>query len=67
MMIDGKLSEKRTRVLHLLQSGYLTQAEAAVLAGVTRQRIHQWIVAARIHPIAARARYLRELMRDADI
>jgi hypothetical protein len=60
-------NNKRTRVLKLLSTGHLTQAEAAVLAGVTRQRIHQWVTAAGLHPTLARKRYLRELVRNANI
>jgi transcriptional regulator with XRE-family HTH domain len=60
-------NDKRTRVLKLLSTGHLTQAEAAALIGVTRQRIHQWVTAAGLHPTLARIRYLRELVRNADI
>jgi predicted DNA-binding protein (UPF0251 family) len=56
---------KKERVLALLTNGYITQAEAAALMGVTRQRIHQWIRAAGIHPIVARERLVRSLLRDA--
>ena len=59
--------DKRERVLQMLDAGYLTQSEAAQLIGVTRQNIHQWVIAAGIHPIAARMRHLRELMRHADL
>jgi transposase-like protein len=58
-------SEKKQRVLALLTHGYITQAEAAALMGVTRQRIHQWIRTAGIHPIIARERLVRNLLRDA--
>jgi predicted DNA-binding protein (UPF0251 family) len=56
---------KKERVLALLTSGCITQAEAAALMGVTRQRIHQWIRAAGIHPVVARERLVRSLLRDA--
>jgi DNA-binding XRE family transcriptional regulator len=55
----------REVVLAMLGAGYITQSEAATLAGVTRQRIGQWVKRERIHPIAARARHLRELIRNA--
>jgi predicted DNA-binding protein (UPF0251 family) len=58
-------ADKKERVMALLTHGYITQAEAAVLMGVTRQRIHQWIRAAHIHPIIARERLVRTLLRDA--
>ena len=54
----------RAQVLALLSSGLILQNEAATLASVTRQRIHQWVRAAGIAPIAARARFLRGLMPD---
>ena len=56
--------EGRARVLMLLSSGLILQNEAAALASVTRQRVHQWVRAAGIEPIAARARFLRGLMPD---
>lgn len=59
------MDKKRKRLLALLRAGYLTQSEAAELMGVSRQRIHQWARDARIHAVAARARHLRELLRDA--
>jgi len=51
-------------VLALLSSGLILQNEAAALAKVTRQRIHQWVRATGIAPMAARARFLRGLMND---
>lgn len=62
---DTKLSAKRELAIRLLHAGLMTQGEAAELLGVTRQRVHQWVVAAGIHPVAARARALRELLREA--
>ena len=56
--------EGRARVLMLLSSGLILQNEAAALAKVTRQRIHQWVRATGIAPMAARARFLRGLMND---
>ena len=54
---------KRERIMALLAEGYLTQAEAAGLMGVSRQRVHQWVTAADIHPLAARERHLRRLVQ----
>jgi len=60
-----KASEKdRAQVLVLLASGLILQNEAAALAKVTRQCIHQWVRATGIAPMAARARFLRGLMND---
>jgi predicted DNA-binding protein (UPF0251 family) len=42
----------------------MTQGEAALLIGITRQRVHQWVTAARIHPVVARQRLLRKLLRN---
>jgi predicted DNA-binding protein (UPF0251 family) len=58
-----KADDKRGRILTLLDEGLLTQSEAAVLVGVTRQCIHRWVKVARIMPAKARTRYLRELLR----
>ena len=55
---------KRDRVLRLLKAGYVTQSEAADLVGVSRQRIHQWVAAARVYPSVARARHLKALLHD---
>lgn len=59
---------KRLHLLRLLEAGYLTQSEAASLVGVTRQRVHQWVQAAGLHPALARSRHLRKLLhaRHAD-
>lgn len=61
--MPGKTNDKRAHVLLLLKMGYVTQAEAAVLAGVSRQRISAWVREARIHPRMARKRHIDELMR----
>lgn len=55
----------RETVMALLKAGYLTQSEAATIAGVTRQRVQQWVRKARIHPAVARERHLRKLVRHA--
>jgi len=57
-------SIKRERVITLLEQGLILQTEAAELAGVTRQRVHQWVRAERLHPTMARKRHLRELMKQ---
>jgi hypothetical protein len=58
--------DERTRILMLLDEGIILQAEAAQLAGVSRQRIHQWVASAKLDPARARERYLKELWRDAN-
>lgn len=55
---------RRERIMQLLADGRLTQSEAAALAGVSRQRIHQWVQARRLHPVAARSRHINKLLRD---
>lgn len=61
------LNGKKNRVLQLLEAGFITQSEAATLVGVTRQRIHQWVQVAGIHPVTARERHLRALLKHADL
>ena len=53
---------KRERVLELLTEGLLTQAEAAVLLGISSQRVHQWVRIAKVYPARARTRHLRKLL-----
>lgn len=60
----SKFEIRRDRALALLECGYLTQSEAAELLGVSRQRVHQWVTAAKLRPILARARHLRKLLSD---
>lgn len=55
----------RSSVLALLKAGYVTQSEAASLAGVTRQTVHQWVRAAGLQPAAAREKHLRQLVQHA--
>ena len=55
-------ANKRERVLELLKAGQLTQSEAGVLLGISRQRVHQWVKSAKIHPESARTRHLRKLL-----
>lgn len=55
----------RDTVLAMLKAGFLTQSEAAKIAGVTRQCMGQWVRKARIQPAAAREKHLRELVRNA--
>ena len=62
-----KLSKKRERILQMLEAGYVSQAEAAELVGVTRQRVHQWVISAGLRPALARKRHLRDLLRHADL
>ena len=61
-----KRTDKYERVLELLAEGHITQSEAADLLGVSRQRIHNWIKAANVHPAAARVRYLRKLLNAGE-
>ena len=56
--------DKRAHVMALLASGLILQNEAALLAGATRQRVHQWAAKAGMRPAAARRRYLKALMSD---
>ena len=58
-------NDMRDIVLAMLKAGFLTQSEAAKIAGVTRQCMGQWVRKERIQPIAARAKHLRELVRNA--
>ena len=55
----------RDTILAMLKAGFLTQSEAATIAGVTRQRVGQWCRKACIHPAAARKKHLTELVRSA--
>ena len=61
-----KKNTRRDRIMTLLTDGRLTQSEAAELLGVSRQRIHQWIVKAKVHPALARTRYLKKLLYGRD-
>ena len=56
---------KRDRVMLLLSAGLCTQGEAAILAGATRQLVHQWVRKAQCHPTMARKRHLATLMQNA--
>jgi len=56
---------KRDRVMLLLSAGLCTQGEAAILAGATRQLVHQWVRKAQCHPTTARKRHLATLMQNA--
>jgi hypothetical protein len=56
-------SYTRERLLHLLRTGLLTQTEAATLAGIKRQAVHQWVRVAGIDPIVTRKRHLSSLWR----
>lgn len=58
-MIDH--SAKRERIVALLQAGLCTQAEAAALAGVTRQHVQYWSAAASIDVPATRQAMLAKL------
>jgi hypothetical protein len=49
-------------VLSLLAAGLILQNEAAQLAGVSRQRVHQWVGRAGVQAAAARERYLQALL-----
>ena len=60
-----KGDDMRDIVLAMLKAGFLTQSEAADIAGVTRQRVGQWVRKERIQPAAAREKHLRELVRNA--
>jgi DNA-binding XRE family transcriptional regulator len=53
----------RERLLHLLRTGLLTQQEAATLAGIKRQAVHQWVRSAGIDPTVTRKRHLTSLWR----
>ena len=63
MTVEDKTSDARWLALHFLQMGVLTQTEAALLAGVTRQAIHQWVRAAGIEPASVRKRHLHGLWK----
>jgi len=51
----------RQTALQLFRDGRITIAEAARLAGVSRQAARMWAIEAGIDPTRARARYLRRL------
>jgi hypothetical protein len=60
--MSNDVNERRQHVLTLLASGLILPYEAAQLAGVTRQRIHQWVRRGGVEPAPARRRYLKALM-----
>lgn len=62
---EERAEQRRQYIMQLLADGWMTQSEAAVLAGVSRQCIHQWVQTTRIHPLAARQRHLNKLLEHA--
>lgn len=54
----------RDRAITLLRRGLVTQAEAARLAGVTRQHVEYWCRVAAIDPLEARALLIAALWRE---
>jgi len=57
-------NDKRIRAARrLLYAGLVTMAEAAVLAGCTRQHMHS--LTSGLNPVQRRTRYLRQLWREA--
>ena len=49
---------ERRVTINLLRDGCITQAEAADMAGVSRQAIHKWCLEAHINAVGARSDYV---------
>ncbi len=50
--------------IELLKSGLATQSEVAGLAGVSRQLIRKWVIAAGVNPKAARREWLERAWKS---
>ncbi len=53
-----KDNSMKSDAIELLRSGLATQSEVAGLAGVSRQLVRKWVIAAGIKPTAARREWL---------
>jgi predicted HTH domain antitoxin len=53
----------RDKAMKLLGKGWITQSEAAELAGVSRQLVRHWCMRDGVDAAAARAMFLRRVWR----
>jgi hypothetical protein len=63
MTLDG--SREQAAALALLRRGLVTQSEAAMLTGASKQLVRHWCLRRGIDTAAAREAYLRKAWRAA--
>jgi hypothetical protein len=57
---------RKELILTLLAMGHINQIEAAALAGVSRQLVHQWCQKEGLFPHKQRAGYIEAMLLDAE-